>query len=205
VERPSPQEVSVLLRAWRGGDKAALDRLIPVVYSELRRLAHRYMVHERAGNSLQTTGLVNEAYLRLVDLQRIQWQDRAHFFAIAARFMRRILVDRARSRGYRKRGGDAQQVVLDEALIRAPERGLDLVRLDDVLTALEKFDERKAKVVELRFFGGLSETETAEVLKVSRETVKRDWRVAKLWLLGEMSGGENEHETGAVAGDRQDR
>jgi RNA polymerase sigma-70 factor, ECF subfamily len=205
LERPSPQEVSILLQAWRGGDKAALDRLIPVVYCELRRLAHRYMVRERAGNSLQTTGPVNEAYLRLVDLHHIQWQDRAHFFAIAARFMRRILVDRARSRGYRKRGGDAQQVSLDEALIRTPERGLDLVRLDDALTALGEFDERKANVVELRFFGGLSETETAEVLKVSRETVKRDWRVAKLWLLGEMSGGEDEPGTGAVAGDRKDR
>ncbi len=116
LERPSPQEVSVLLQAWRGGDKAALDSLIPIIYSELRRIAHRYMARERAGNSLQTTGLVNEAYLRLVDLHHIQWQDRAHFFAIAARFMRRILVDRARSRGYRKRGGDAQQVSLDEAL-----------------------------------------------------------------------------------------
>jgi RNA polymerase sigma-70 factor, ECF subfamily len=204
LERPSPQEVSVLLQAWRDGDKAALDRLIPVVYSELRRLAHRYMVRERAGNSLQTTGLVNEAYLRLVDLQRIQWQDRAHFFAIAARFMRRILVDRARSRGYRKRGGDTQQVSLDEALVGAEERGPDLVRLDDALTALEELDERKAKVVELRFFGGLSETEAAEVLKISRETVKRDWRVAKIWLLEQMSGGADGHEPGAVVKDRED-
>ena len=205
LEKPSPQEVSILLQAWRDGDKAALDRLIPVVHSELRRLAHRYMVRERAGNSLQTTGLVNEAYLRLVDLKRIQWQDRAHFYAIAARFMRRILVDRARSRGYRKRGGDTQQVSLDEAFICAPERDLDLVRLDDALNALEGLDQRKAKVVELRFFGGLSETEAAEVLKVSRETVKRDWRVAKLWLLGEMNGGEGQNETGAVAEDRKDR
>lgn len=205
MERPSPQEVSTLLRAWRGGDRAALDKLIPVIYSELRRIAHRYMVRERAGDSLQTTGLVNEAYLRLIDLHAIQWQDRAHFFAISARFMRRILIERARSRGYRKRGGQAQQVSLDEARVGAQERGPDLVRLDDALSALEQFDERKAKVVELRFFGGLSETECAEVLEISRETVTRDWRVAKIWLLGQMSGGADDHEAGAVVADRKDR
>ena len=204
MEKPSLQDVSALLHAWRGGDKAALDRLMPLVYSELRRLAHRYMARERAGHSLQTTALINEAYIRLVDLNRIEWRDRAHFFAIAASFMRRILVDRARSRAYLKRGGEVKKVSLDEALVVPAESGLDMVQLDDALNALADFDARKARVVELRFFGGLTETETAEVLEVSRETVKRDWRVAKMWLLCEMTDGANKHETRTLAGDQKD-
>jgi len=204
MTRSSPQEVSLLLHAWRGGDKAALDKLMPLVYSELHRLAHRYMVRERADRTLQTTALVNEAYLRLVDLKRIDWQDRAHFFAIAASFMRRTLVDFARSRGYQKRGGDALKVSLDEALFVSPEQGADLVKLDEALSALADFDERKAKVVELRFFGGMTEDETAEVLHVSRETVKRDWRLAKVWLLCELTDGGSKDESRAVAADRTD-
>lgn len=199
MEKPSPREVSALLHAWRRGDKAALDQLMPLVYGELRRLAHRYMTRERAGHSLQTTALVHEAYIRLVDLSHIEWRDRAHFFAIAASFMRRILVDRARSRAYRKRGGDVKQVSLDETLVVPAESGLDMVKLDDALNALAGFDPRKARVVELRFFGGLTESETAEVLEVSRETVKRDWRLAKMWLLSEMTDGANRHETGTLA------
>jgi RNA polymerase sigma factor (TIGR02999 family) len=204
MTRSSPQELSALLHAWRDGDRTALDRLIPLVHGELHRLAHRYMARERAGRTLQTTALVNEAYVRLVDLKRIDWQDRAHFFAIAASFMRRILVDFARSRGYRKRGGDALRVSLDEALLVSPEPGADFVRLDETLSALAEFDERKARVVELRFFGGMTEAETAEVLHVSRETVKRDWRLAKAWLLGELTCGRNKDESRAVAADRTD-
>ncbi|RPI17967.1 MAG: sigma-70 family RNA polymerase sigma factor [Acidobacteria bacterium] len=189
MERSSPHEVSLLLRACSGGDKAALDKLMPVVYDELHRRAHRYMVHERAGATLQTTALVNEAYLRLVDLKRIDWQDRTHFFAVAATFMRRILVDFARSRSYQKRGGEAQKVSIDPALLPSPEAGVDMIAIDQALTALAEFDPRKARVVELRFFGGMSEDETAGVLQVSRETVKRDWRLAKLWLLHRLSEG----------------
>ena len=204
MTKHSPQDVSSLLRAWRGGEKSVLDQLMPLVYGELHRLAHRYMIRERAGRSLQTTALVNEAYLRLVDLRRIEWQDRAHFLAIAASFMRRILVDHSRSRGYRKRGGDARKVSLDEAMLVAPEIGADLVRLDEALTAFAALDARKARVVELRFFGGLTEEETAEVLRVSRETVKRDWRLAKVWLLCELTEGGAKHATGTVAADRAD-
>jgi RNA polymerase sigma factor (TIGR02999 family) len=163
-----------------------MDRLIPLIHDELHRLAHRYMVHERAGHTLQTTALVNEAYMRLVDASRIPWQDRAHFFAISANLMRRILVEFARARGYQKRGGNVVQVELDEARIPSPKRGADVVAVDDALKSLATFDERQAKVVELRFFGGLSEEETAEVLGVSTRTVKRDWVVAKAWLLREM-------------------
>jgi RNA polymerase sigma-70 factor, ECF subfamily len=187
VTRSSPQEISLLLQAWRGGDEAALGTLMPLVYGELRRLAHRYMVHERAGHTLQTTALVNEAYLRLIDANRVEWQDRVHFFAISANLMRRILVDFARTRGYQKRGGDMKKVSLDESLFVSPEPDVDLVKLDDALNALAAFDPRKAKVVELRFFGGLSEEEAAKVLRVSRDTVKRDWRLAKVWLLEELS------------------
>ncbi len=201
MTRFSPQEVSLLLRAWRGGDQLALEKLMPLVYDELRRLAHRYMVREKAGHTLQTTALVNEAYLRLVDLKQIEWQDRAHFFAISARFMRRILVDFARSRGYQKRGGDAKQVSLDESVFVSPEPDAELVRIDEVLSALAEFDERKAKVVELRFFGGMTEDETAEVLHVSRETVKRDWRLAKNWLLCELTDGRSKDESRTVAAD----
>jgi RNA polymerase sigma factor (TIGR02999 family) len=189
MTRSSPQAVSFLLRAWRGGDKSALDKLIPLVYNELRRLAHRYMMREKAGHTLQTTALVNEAYLRMTDLKQIEWQDRAHFFAISASCMRRILVDFARSRGYRKRGGGAKKVSLDESLFAAPEPGAELVRIDEALHALAEFDARKAKVVELRYFGGMTEEEAAEALHVSRETVKRDWRLARNWLLCELTDG----------------
>jgi len=201
MTRSSPQAVSLLLRAWRGGDKSALDQLMPLVYNELRRLAHHYMIREKAGHTLQTTALVNEAYLRLVDLKQIQWQDRAHFFAIAANFMRRILVDFARSRGYRKRGGGAKKVSLDESLFVSPEPGMELVRIDEALSALAEFDARKARVVELRFFGGMTEEETAEVLQVSRETVKRDWRLARNWLLCELTHGGGKNEPRTVAAD----
>lgn len=196
---PFPSEVSSLLRAWRGGDRAALDRLVPLVYGELRRLAHRYIVQERAAYSLQSAALIHEAYIRLADLNRIEWRDRAHFFAVAARFMRRILVDRARARAYPKRGGGEKKVGLDEAQAVAPASRLDVVRLHDALNALAEFDARKARVVELRFFGGLTEPETAEVLGISHETVKRDWRIAKVWLLGELTSAGNRHGTGTLA------
>ena len=201
MTRSSPRAVSLLLRAWRGGDESALDKLMPLVYDQLRRLAHRYMNQEKAGHTLQTTALVNEAYLRLVDLKQIEWQDRAHFFAIAASFMRRILVDFARSRGYRKRGGDARRVSFDESLVVSPEPGEELIRIDEALGALEKFDARKARVVELRFFGGMTEDETAEVLRVSRDTVKRDWRLARTWLLYELTDGRGKNGPRALAAD----
>ncbi len=182
-----PQELSSLLRAWSNGDETALDKLMPLVYDELHRLAHRYMARERGGhNTLQTTALVNEAYLRLIDAHQVEWQDRVHFFAIAAKLMRRILVDFARTRGYRKRGGDVRRVTLDEALVVSLEPDQDLVMLDDSLNALAEFDPRKARVVELRYFGGLSVEETAEVMKVAPITVMRDWNMAKLWLLKEL-------------------
>jgi len=186
----SPAEVTRLLHAWRQGEDAALNELLPVVHQELRRLARRYMFGERQGHTLQTTALVNEAYLRLLGSQKVDWQNRAHFFAISAQLMRRILVDSARARAYQKRGGDAAKITLDEALIRPEEKGRDLVALDDALKALAAVDARKSKVVELRFFGGLSVEETAEVLKVSPDTVLRDWRLAKAWLQREMSKGK---------------
>ena len=179
--------VTGLLLAWSQGEQTALDKLVPLVYAELRRIAHRYMNRERRGHTLQTTELVNEAYLRLIDANRVRWQDRAHFFAISAQLMRRILVDFARSRGYLKRGGGAHRATFDEALLVSPEPGPDLVALDDALVALAVKDARKCRVVELRFFGGLNVEETAEVLKVSIETVHRDWRLAKAWLAREMS------------------
>ncbi len=185
----SQNQVTELLLAWGQGNNAALDQLIPLVYGELHRLAHRYLGGERAGHLLQTTALVNEAYLRLVDSSRVQWQSRAHFFAVSAQLMRRVLVDFARSRNYQKRGGKAVQVSLHEELAGSTERGADLVVLDDALTALAATDERAGRVVELRFFGGLSIEETAEALKISPETVKRDWNWAKAWLLREMRSG----------------
>ncbi len=191
----SPQAVTDWLIAWSQGDEAALNQLIPLVHEELRRLAKRYMRRERgqrAARTLQTTALVNEAYLRLIDARRVQWQSRAHFFAIAARLMRRILVDYARAQNYAKRGGGLLQVSLDDAPELAAERAPDLVALDDALNALSRIDERKTRVIELRFFGGLSVEETAEVLKVSPDTVMRDWRLAKAWLLRELSGEEND-------------
>ena len=179
-------DVSRLLARWKDGDEAALQQLIPIVHEELRRLARRQMAGERPGHTLEPTALVNEAYLRLVNLKQMQWQDRAHFFSMAARLMRRILVDFARSRGYQKRGGGARQVSFTQALDVADDQAMDVVALNDALEALADVDERKSRVVELRFFGGLSVEETAEVLKVSRETVKRDWQFAKMWLLRQL-------------------
>ena len=183
----SPSEgVTKLLLAWSAGQDAALEKLVPLVYQELRRMARRYMYGERAGHTLQTTALVNEAYLRLVDSRKVRWQNRAHFFAISAQLMRRILVDFARSRRYQKRGGGMENLTLNEELIMAPQQGRQLLALDDALCTLAKTDVRKERVVELRFFGGLSVEETAEVLKVSPDTVLRDWRLAKAWLAREM-------------------
>ena len=180
-------EVTQLLVDWGNGNQAALDRLMPLVYEELRRLAHQYMSKERPGHTLQTSGLVNEAYLRLIDQKDVHWQNRAHFFGIAAQLMRRILVDYARSRRYQKRGGDARQVELDEAMIVSRERAGDVIALDDSLKSLAEFDERKSQIVELRFFGGLSIEETAQVLAVSPGTVMRDWTLAKAWLRTEIN------------------
>jgi RNA polymerase sigma factor (TIGR02999 family) len=180
------QEITELLLAWNAGDDQALDRLMPLVHDELHRLARRYMAGQRADHPLQTTALVNEAYLRLVDSSRVRWQNRAHFFAVSAQLMRRILVDFARARQRVKRAGDAVQVTFDEALTISQEPNAALIALDDALRALAAVDERKSKVVELRFFGGLSVEETAEVLKVSSITVMRDWAMAKAWLLREL-------------------
>jgi RNA polymerase sigma-70 factor, ECF subfamily len=180
-------EVTALLQAWSAGDEAALEKLAPLVYDELHRTAHRYMARERAGHTLQTTALVNEVYLRLVKVSEVNWQNRAHFFAVCARMMRRILTDFARSRRYLKRGGDAARVPFDEALFKGQESPAAIVALDDALKALAGFDERKSRVVELRFFGGLSVEETALVLRVSVDTVHRDWKLAKAWLLHEIS------------------
>ena len=183
-------EVSRLLRAWSDGNQDALDRLTPIVYEELRKLARHYMRGERAGHSLQTTALVNEAYMRLVDYKRMQWQNRAHFFAVSAQLMRRILVEHARRRNL-KRGGGVPHVSFDEAAVigGAKDPRADLVALDDAMNALARLDPRKVQVVEMRFFGGLSVEETAEVLKVSPVTVMRDWSTAKAWLYRELSGG----------------
>lgn len=183
----SREDISELLVAWGGGDASALERLMPLVYDELKRMAHRYMRGERVGHTLQTTALVNEAYMRLVNWKDVNWQNRAQFFAVSAQMMRRILVDFARERQYQKRGGGALQVSLSEAAAFAQARETDLVSLDDALTALAKLDQRKAQMVEMRFFGGLSIAEVAEVLNVSEETVNRDWRLAKVWLLRELS------------------
>ena len=181
-------QVSGLLRAWSGGDRDALDKLTPIVYDELHRLARRYMRRERTGHSLQTTALVNEAYMRLVDYKSMKWQNRAHFFAVSAQLMRRILVEHARRRNL-KRGRGVQHVSLEETAIVDGERDTDLMALDDAMVALARLDPRKAQVVELRFFGGLSVEETAEVLKVSPVTVMRDWSTAKAWLYRELTGG----------------
>jgi RNA polymerase sigma factor (TIGR02999 family) len=178
---------TALLEAWGRGDQAAFTELVPLVHDELRRIARRHMRGERVEHTLQPSALVNEAYLRLLEVRRIQWQDRAHFFAMSARLMRRILVDSARARKVQKRGGTAEMVSLDEASIVAREPGLDLVALDDAIKALAAMDPRKGQVVELRFFGGLSIEETAEELHVSAGTVMRDWRLAKVWLLRELS------------------
>jgi len=194
MAEPSTHQVTKLLLAWGQGNDAALDEFLPLVHQELRRLARRYMFGERAGHTLQTTALVNEAYLRLVNAREVNWQNRAHFFALSARLMRRILVDSARARRGQRRGGGNPKVTLDEALVGPQEKGQDLVALDGALKALSKVDPRKSRVVELRFFGGLNVEETAEALKVHPNTVLRDWRLAKIWLKREISKEESERE-----------
>jgi RNA polymerase sigma factor (TIGR02999 family) len=179
-------EITRLLKAWGQGDQAALDRLTPAVYDELRRMARRYMRRERDGHTLQTTALVNEAYLRLVDVHNVSWQDRAHFFAVSAQMMRRILVDAARARTSERRGGRAVRAELEEIPDLSSGRDREIVAIDDALKELAEMDPRKARVVELRFFGGLSVEESAEVLKVSPQTVLRDWKLAKAWLMREL-------------------
>jgi RNA polymerase sigma factor (TIGR02999 family) len=186
-EGPSKIEVTQLLKAWGAGDDKALERLTPVVECELHRLAHRCMAREKPGHTLQTTALVNEVFLRLVDISAVDWQDRAHFFAISARMMRRILTDFARSRNYQKRGAGAVQVSFDEALLVTPEKDADILALDEALAEFAILYPRQSQVVELRFFGGLEVKEAAEALKISPETVKRDWRFSKVWLLRAMS------------------
>jgi RNA polymerase sigma factor (TIGR02999 family) len=186
---PSPQQVTQLLQAWSQGQSSALERLIPLVYDELKRLAHRYMAGERPDHSLQTTALVNEAYMRLIDCSRVRWQNRAHFFAVSAQLMRRILVDIARSRGYLKRGAGVRRLSLEKSPDIFEQTDPDVVALDDALNALAAIDPRKSQIIEMRFFGGLTAEETAEVLKVSPDTVLRDWKLAKVWLHRELSRG----------------
>ncbi len=187
AETGQPDDVSTLLRAWKEGDRSALEKLTPIVYDELHRLARLYMNRERSGHSLQTTALVNEAYIRLVKYERMQWQNRAHFFAVSAQLMRRILVEFARRHNL-KRGGGVQHIALDEGAVVGDDQHANLVALDDAMNQLASMDARKVQVVELKFFGGLSVEETAEVLKISTVTVKRDWRAAKAWLYRELSG-----------------
>ena len=180
-------EVTKLLKAWSDGDQSALDKLMPLVYEELHRLAHQHMRREKPGHMLQTSALLNEAYVRLVDQSRVHWENRGHFFGIAARLMRQILVDEARRQSFAKRGGGMIQVPLDEATTTTQQQSVNVVALDDAMKSLEKIDERKSRIVELRFFGGMSIEETAEVLKVSPGTVMRDWTFARAWLRKEMS------------------
>jgi len=187
LNKPEPHEITKLLKDWSGGDSTALDRVIPLVYDELHRLAHQHMRRERAGHLLQTSALINEAYLRLMEQPELNLENRTHFFGIAARLMRQILVDEARKRNSAKRGGDAIQVSLVEATNVAQEQAANVVALDDALKTLESIDGRQSEIVELRFFGGLSIEETAEVLKVSRGTVMRDWTFARAWLRNEMN------------------
>lgn len=186
----SQQNITQLLNYWGDGDREVLDKLIPIVYEELRRQAARYLRRERPGNTLQTTGLVHETYLRLVDQKHVHWQNRAHFFGIAAQLMRRILVDHVRRRKAAKRGGSAIKLTLDETRAMSKSKEIDLVSLDEALTRLAEIDEQQSRIVELRFFSGLSVEETAEVLRISDRTVKRDWQVAKIWLRREISRGE---------------
>ena len=183
----APAEVTRLLQAWSDGDVAALEQLTPLVYEELRRIAARYLARERPGHTLQTSALINEAYLRLVDARCLRWQNRAHFFAVSARVMRRILVDFARARQNLKRGGGACPVSLDEAMVAAPERGTDLLALNEALERLAVLSPRQSRVVELRYFGGLTEEEMAEVLSVSPRTVRNDWALARAWLFRELT------------------
>jgi len=187
----APQDVTVLLQAWTEGDEDALAKLTPMIYEEMRRLARHYMARERSSPTLETGAILNEAFLRLVHWKNARWQNRSHFYGLAAQMMRRVLVDHARSRRYSKRGGGMRPVSLDEAIVVTPERSSDLVALDDALVRLASVDERKSQVVELRFFGGLSVEETAEVLNVSPFTVARDWTLAKAWLQRELSGKES--------------
>lgn len=179
-------EITGLLKAWAGGDQAALEKLTPLVYGELHHRARRYMANERHGNTMQATALVNEAFLQLVGAENVQWEHRAHFFAVSAQMMRRILVDAARARAADKRGGAIAKVTLNESIDAMAVRSREMVALDDALEALAKFDARKARVVELRFFGGLSAKETAEVLHMSEPSILRDWKLARAWLLEEM-------------------
>ena len=183
----STNEVTQLLLAWSDGDQAALDKLTPLVYEELRRMAHRYMNRERPGHTMQTTALVNEAYIRLVNRKNVHWENRAHFFAIAAQLMRTILVDHARSHAYQKRGGGARNITLDEAMVVSQQRAADVVALDEALKELAKIDPQQSRIVELRFFGGLTIEETAEVLGLSPATIKREWSTAKAWLYHELA------------------
>jgi RNA polymerase sigma-70 factor (ECF subfamily) len=199
MKAPPVAEVSGLLQAWTAGDQTALDQLAPIVYDELRRLARHYLRRERPDHSLQATALVNEAYLRLVDYKRMRWENRAHFFAVSAQLMRRILVDHARRRN-QKRGAGVEHVPLEDTAAIGPGRGQDLVALDEALEALARLDPRKARVVELRFFGGLSVEETAEVVKVSTVTVMRDWSTARAWLHREMSVGTSNRSGGKSDG-----
>jgi len=187
VSQLSTHEVTQLLLAWSDGDRTALDKLTPLVYEELRRMAHRYMSRERPGHTLQTTALVNEAYLRLVNREAVQWQNRAHFFGIAAQVMRHILVDHARSHAYQKRGGGNQTISLDEAMVVSQERAAEVVALDDVLKELANIDPQQSRIVELRFFGGLTIEETAVVVGLSPATIKREWSTAKAWLYHELA------------------
>jgi RNA polymerase sigma-70 factor, ECF subfamily len=186
-----PSDITKLLQAWNTGDQSALERLLPLVYGELRRVAHNHLRREAPGQTLQPTALVNEAYLRLVQIKRMTWQDRAHFFAMCSRLMRQILVDAARASHFAKRGGGAVRVTFDETLLPSDALQTDVVALDDALNALEKADPRKSRVVELRFFAGLSVEETAAVLEVSTDTVSRDWQFAKTWLLRELRDGRS--------------
>ena len=193
MAQPSSHEMTQLLRAWNAGDKQALEHLMPLMYEELHRLAARCMAGEHEGHVLQTTALVHEVYIRLVDVDNVGWRDRAHFFALCARLMRRILIDLARSRHYQKRGGHAAHLHLDEALTVSIETAPDILAVDDALQSLAAVDSRKSQIVELRFFGGLTVEETADVLQISPETILRDWRLAKAWLIRELSrDGDNE-------------
>jgi RNA polymerase sigma factor (TIGR02999 family) len=186
-----PHEITRLLDEWGNGNQTALDKLYPLVYDELRRMAHRYMSRERKGHTLQTTALINEAYLRLVEQRNVHWENRAHFFGISAQIMRRILIDHARRYDYAKRGGGAQRVSLDEAAVVAKERAAELLDLDEALNRLADIDPRRSRVVELRFFGGLDNEEIAWLLKISPNTVTRDWKMARAWLYRELSGSGN--------------
>jgi RNA polymerase sigma factor (TIGR02999 family) len=190
--QPMTHELTELLRAWSNGDQGALEKLTPVVYRELHRLARRCMADERRDHTLQATALVNEAYLRLINWKEVQWQNRAHFFSLAARLMRHILIDFARAKRYAKRGSGQPPVALEEASVTFPDGGPDLIVLDLALSRLSTIDPRKAQIVELRFFGGLNVNETAQVLKISRDTVMRDWKLARIWLLRELSGEGND-------------